>query len=207
MAQIINMADLENKDWDTSKLSVEFSTFVADRKVTGKNCEGKDAKYVPFSVLTEFWTEEKIDQIFQSSGEFLIAPDVRRNYIRVLSTLVFISQVANRNLLHYFHNIKSQQRDDSSLPWLEVPQQVFEGSHATRMFRLFFENQWMFCPAVLDQENRMSDRKLHSHHVLPFTTNTGIEIEHNGRDSTLSVVKISEEAHSHLKGKHNVSIL
>lgn len=203
-AQVVNMTDSGNRNWDTSRLSVQFLTFTAERKVQGRNCEGEGATCVPFSALLEFWTKENIDQIFQSCDEFPITQDVRRNYIRVLSTLVYISVVENANYLHYFHNIQSQQRDDTSLPWLSIPQHVFEGPHATHIFDLFFEHQWMFCPAVLDQEKRMSDRNLHPRHVLPFTTDAGIHISHEGRDATLSVVNINEEAHSHLE--HNVSI-
>lgn len=200
----LGLTPIQSYTLDTSRLFPQFSTFVAERKLQGRNCEGEDAKYVPFSALLEFWTRGNIDRIFNMCDVFPIAQDVRRNYIRVLSTLVYISVVENRNSLHYFRNIENQQRDDSSLPWLSIPQRVFEGPHATQIFDLFFEHQWMFCPAVLDQEKRMSDRELHPRHVLPFTTNVGIHISHKGRDATLSVVNINKEAHSHLE--HNVSI-
>lgn len=187
-------------NFDTSPFT-DFQAFIGENKQLGRTCEEKEAKYVSFSVLREYWTEEKIDQIFARCDISIIARVVRQHYLLVFSILVYISPVDGLHLLDQFRYIQANQTDDHTLPWLQCPEHVFEGTHTSRIFESFSEHQWMFCPVTINQENLMSDRKLNPLHVLPIAPDLERCIPRNERrDAELSVIKIDAQAHSHLGG-------
>ena len=127
-----------------------FAAFVADvkSKHVGRDIAGNSKNYVPLSALRGYWTPDNVARVLHAfSGNNRLIIDIgviKRQYLRIFSTLVYSGPEAVLNLQRLFISYKLT---DNNLPWRVRPSEWPD----EKFFREFFKekfapHQWQFFP-------------------------------------------------------------
>lgn len=155
----------------------EFRTWAEHNMKQGINGLGNDAQYIPTRDLLEYWHPvggpDRISRILRalsSTPVHVPARDVANRYIRIFSTLVYItSSIPNSRVSLIIRDFMRLETDDHLLPFNVEPEPFSHphsgGPHAWQEFE---EAQYLFCPVSL-LPNRMLGKELQERRVLPIT--------------------------------------
>ncbi|KAF4498672.1 serine threonine kinase [Fusarium agapanthi] len=139
----------------------KFCTYVESRLVKGVNGHGETVTYVPRSVLENYWSKAKVDDILDSHDQ-----PIQEN-----------STYITMNLRHIFSNLTytghTQQiswfcQHVRSLSDLHLPFSVQDLPPNCTWSTSFLEHQWMFCPLSFTPDT-VFKRTLHPKHILPVS--------------------------------------
>lgn len=167
----------------TSQRLEDFRQHVKQHIARGVNGEGEEVDYVPPSVLTDYWTREKVDNILgyeQSDGEMIV-----RYFCRVFSILVYIGQPQEITWFYKSH----KHLDDTRLDFDET---CFPC--ACQWIDSFLTFQWMFIPLILT-EDKIFNRVLPPQTILPVKYVKPLTTQYGGQDTaTILEVQVHPEA-------------
>lgn len=167
----------------TSQPLEDFRRHVNENLAKGVNGEGEDVHFVPPSVLTKYWTREKVDIILgyeQANSEMILS-----SFSRVFSILVYIGQPQEITWFCKHH----RYLDDVQLP-------LYEPSFpsACSWIDSFVTTQWMFIPLILTGD-RIFERVLPPQTILPVEYVKPLTRQRGGQDTaTLWEVQVHPEA-------------
>ncbi|KAK9793594.1 putative Kinase-like domain-containing protein [Seiridium cardinale] len=157
----------------------DFHQWVKERAQNGLASDRTEAKYVPDWAQRDYWSSGRIGEIFASRNLFVQNGVTQNGYIRVLSTLVYITR-AELPAIEYMDEIISCSRNDATLPWPEDHRhEIFNSREGTKVYDEFLAAQWQFCPipteAFMPSESTMSNRKLDIRQIFPISKHPTIE--------------------------------
>jgi hypothetical protein len=152
----------------------KFSQFVAETKAKhiGRDIVGNKKPYIPLSALREYWSKNRISRVLHSFSPHLNfdVGIIRRQYLRIFSTLVYTGPDTVENLEYLFI---SRNLLDEKLPWRSRPSEWPDELFFRNFFEQIAENQWQFFPLPfhLDQ---LHDHHIHNERILPIDWGTQI---------------------------------
>ena len=158
-----------------------FAEFVADSKRIGRDIVGNPKSYVPLSALERHWTVNAISRVLQAFPDRLDIDVhiIKRQYLRVFSTLVYAGPEAVRNLQPLFI---SRNLTDDSFPRRSRPSEWPDEKFFRDAFKEFAPSQWQFFPLHF-RSHLLQDRYVDDECVLP------IEPSHQIAHSSTAVVE------------------
>jgi len=146
----------------------KFAEFVASVKPAhiGRDIAGNSRNYVPLSALQEYWTPKRISRVLHAFPERLDLDigTIRRQYLRIFSTLVYSDNDAVRNLQPLFI---SPNLSDESLPWRSPPSAWPDEKFFRDVFNQIAGHQWQFFPLHF-RSDQLQDRYCHDECILPI---------------------------------------
>lgn len=180
-------------------LDREFCDLLAGKQESGFTCDWQPAPFVPQSVLLDFWTIDKIRTVCIQADLSISPTTILQQYLTVFSILVYLSRTQNQSL-ELFEILVSNSRDDSTLPWTEVPSWLdgHFNSHERLIFDAFLEKQWPFCPVLLSPKKPLSNAKQDRRRIFPFGDQKAMGTPSVGREATVCSVAVNPRAHEHL---------
>ncbi|CAM1509884.1 Fc.00g002190.m01.CDS01 [Cosmosporella sp. VM-42] len=142
-------------------LVVEFRKYVSSSSVEGRNGRDVAVQYISLSKLDTYWTESTIRAVLQACNPILQEniPQIRKEFIRVFSVLVYIGQPREIGLF------TRCGFDDHRLPFVDAPS---DWPPKLPFYDEFANHQWMFCPLVFT-EDYIHKRHLPLRQILPVT--------------------------------------
>lgn len=157
----------------------------------------KAAEYVPSYVQREYWNDKKIQELCNSCGVSAETLIIRGGYVQILSILVSISTSENP-MIHHINTFITHVQDDATLPLPPGPRAVFDKIQDPIFMERFLDNQWRFCPVIMDSDNshRMSNRELDRKQVFPVTRDDSFGTDKQPREAELMKMDIHPEAKS-----------
>lgn len=143
----------------------EFVTEVKPKHI-GRDIAGNSKNYVPFSALEGYWTEGRISRVLHAIPGRLDVDIgiIRRQYLRIFSTLVYTGPDAIRCLQPLFisHNLP-----DETLPRRQRPSAWPDEKFFRDFFKQIAANQWQFFPLHFRSE-RLQDLYVLDERILPI---------------------------------------
>lgn len=152
----------------------KFAEFVANVKPAhiGRDIAGNSRNYVPLSALQEYWTPKRISRVLHAFPERLDLDIgiIRRQYLRIFSTLVYSENDAVRNLQPLFI---SRNLSDGSFPWRNPPSAWPDEKFFRDVFAQIAGHQWQFFPLHF-RSDRLQDLYADDECILPIDPPTQI---------------------------------
>ncbi|KAK3381708.1 hypothetical protein B0H63DRAFT_524397 [Podospora didyma] len=157
---------------------LDFFSFVTQTKGkhVGPNLDGAEKPYVPYPLLVQYWT---VDRIYRVLSAFTPPIEVsirliKTDFLRTFSTLVWIGFDAVRQLSGWFINL---DLGDSQLPILSRPSVWPDVLDYRTLLEKLDKHQWFFFPLHFDR-NLLQDRTLSTRHILPIDFSENIARDH-----------------------------
>ncbi|KAK2607656.1 hypothetical protein N8I77_006319 [Diaporthe amygdali] len=168
-----------------------FRVHIEENLEDGYEAQGSPAKFASKYCLTKYWTVDLVEEIVFATEDFdYQILEIREQYLRIFSTLVWIS-TTGRSYVRYLKHFVRNGTDDSSLPFRGRPD-IFPNANDSEIFwTAFFENQWKFFPVELGPR-RMYDRTLHASQILPLTIGEELGAQNIGRPASIHLAHASE---------------
>lgn len=181
------MASLEG-DHEESNYDL-FKEHVERNLETGHEAQGSPARFATIHCLAQYWTTTHVQEIvFDAEGLDYQVQDIRNQYLRILSILVWMS-TTGRSYVRYLKHFVRSGRDDHILPFRERPAFIPSTNDGEIFWTTFFKSQWMFCPVQLGPP-RMYNRDLHPNQILPFTISGDLGSQNIGRPANIRLAKV-----------------
>lgn len=162
----------------------EFADFVRRNKHSGINGHGERVPYVPYAALSSYWRPDNVQKILdtiRNPGLVHILNNFE-HYLRVLSTLVYISSGSSS---YPYDVLDNDLVDDKLLPRHKLPKSWIDKSPRYD-FKHFLQHQWQFFPAVPGLEG-LHNARLSPNRIIPIHNVVSIR---EGDVSSVHVVDI-----------------
>lgn len=153
-------------------ISREFGHWFEENKISGLNGYGKSADYVAESDLRKYWDPQRIRTIWHKEvfKQLPIPVEfIKRDYLRIFSTLVYIATQGIPSLVYLEYFNKRNILDNNVLPHLEHGlSQVFPSTpEGIKVLDAFKKDYFRFNPVVFG--SGLHRKELSSHCILPLT--------------------------------------
>jgi hypothetical protein len=142
------------------------------------------------SALEAYWTNKRIKEALQEISHRFRFTDsevttIRKRFIAVFSTLVLTT-----NIEAIYHVIRYTALEDQHLPFSprERPPEKWPSDGGD--FKLFYDEQWQFCPWEFTRDSLMSDPEIEEDRILPLLQRKELRF---GDLSYVSTIKIHED--------------
>lgn len=166
---------------------LDFHRWVKNSREVGSDALGHDAHYIPFDALEQYWEDSRISSILNSCSHdtpiSVSIDDIIERYLRIFSTLVYIS-TSHSPKLHYIKWFMEEDTDDGVLPFKGQQHAFPNAVDGIQTFQQFQKEQWLFSPAAFGRK-RFYMKELMPQTVLPFT----VEKVLSGREGDSTIVK------------------
>lgn len=142
----------------------------------------EEAQYIPIQELRDYWDEGRVRRFLTDHrGHNLLgstsARTIVRHYLRIFSTLVFISD-PRKSWIGYLESFVRKQQDDDHLPF-DSKEYLTKFTHTdparANAMEAFYRHQFLFNPIPLaspaddgEQTTRLHDGRLDDRAVLPM---------------------------------------
>lgn len=188
-----------------------FHDWVEQNKVAGTDRLGNKAYYVPQNLLKSYWQpHDKHDRIASAAAAHNLiecsVEELADSYLVILSILAYISTTPGTETgsIGAFY---SKSIHDPILPLKDKPLVFTDAPDDTRVWELFQEHQFVFCPVPLGDAHGNGYKRVRLHMpraVLPYS----IGVSLSGPDTgATKVKKCTLHASSGLKNVRNVGTL
>lgn len=162
-----------------------FAEFVQRKRqeYEGRDGYGRVQGYVPHNELLKYWTPARIRDACESYSEGITTRHdlIRKHYLRVFSTLVYIGK------LSYIPAFQQYVLEDGRFPDTTPPGPLAQAPSYKSMFDDFKDHQWIFFPVVLDRD-KLDNTWLPSERILPICMEETIRSQlHSERASITKV--------------------
>ncbi|KAH7308564.1 kinase-like domain-containing protein [Stachybotrys elegans] len=185
-----------NPNADFLCLRYRFFEHINSRDAPGVDCEGKPARFFPYTVLKEYWTLERIRELHQVSGITTPIHIIQAKWLRILSILLDICATVDGSLV-YFDYLVAESNDDDSLPWKYIPRGLTQDSKGRAVFDAAHDVQWKYCPFLLFPP--MSNKSLHRKAIMAFSQRDYLSDANEARDAVLHKAEVCQNAYGHLQ--------
>jgi len=166
-----------------------FKEYIESRSETGQEAQGAPARFASIHNLATYWTEDHVREIVFDIGDLdYQIEDIRTQYLRIFSILVWISRTG-QSYVRYLKHFMRNGRDDHVLPLRERPTFFPSAPDSESFWTTFFKSQWTFCPVQLGH-NKIYNRNLHPSQILPFTIFDDLGSENIGRPAKIRLAKV-----------------
>lgn len=124
----------------------DFKAHVQQNCKSGQDCEGHARTYVPFFVLQEYWSSQRVQKLLKTLPDSLklSVEQIRESYLIPFSAIIFISS-SRKSYLEEIHSFVYHKLDNHSFPLTKkphiLPNDVWED---------LSQSQWQFCPLDLN---------------------------------------------------------
>ncbi|KAI1807216.1 hypothetical protein F4811DRAFT_559992 [Daldinia bambusicola] len=156
----------------------DFSRYIDKKKkrFVGLDASDNDTSFIPFYVLRDYWTKNRISSVLKASSGTRLTPNIdniHNHYIRTFSVLVY-------------------DLNDAKLPLKQHPGEWTQSPIYTNLFDLVFEHQWTFFPFEFSDAH-LDDHCLDDRVVLPIEKLTQIS---QGDAAIVQMIKIDDSCNS-----------
>lgn len=163
-----------------------FAEFVQRKKqeYKGRNGYDREEGYVPYNELFKYWTIARIRDACESYSEGITTRHglIRKRYLRVFSTLVYIGN------LGYFPSFQQNELWDQRFPNTTLPGHWAPAPSYRSMFEDFKDHQWIFFPVILDRDT-LDGSWLPPERILPICIEETIRSQLHSERAAITKVR------------------
>ncbi|KAI1470360.1 uncharacterized protein F4812DRAFT_449905 [Daldinia caldariorum] len=156
----------------------DFSRYIdkKQKRFIGLDASDNDTSFIPFYVLRDYWTKNRISSVLKASSGTRLTPNIdniHNHYIRIFSILVY-------------------DLNDAKLPLKQHPAEWSQSPIHKSLFDLVFKHQWIFFPLIFNDDH-LDDHCLDDNVVLPIEKLTQIS---QGDAAIVQMIKIDDSCNS-----------